>query len=501
MKLKLPQSVYNWTSILGAVLVLISLGLIIFTFVISAFLNLGSSYIGLFIYIIFPMILVVGLLLIPIGILITRKKLRLGGKVPGYQWPKIDLNDVKYRNAFAIFIATTFVFIFLSAIGTYEAFHYSESVEFCGTLCHKVMEPEYVAYQNSPHARVACVECHVGPGADWYIRSKLSGLYQVYSVTFGLYPRPIETPVKNLRPARETCEKCHWPQKFYAQKSRTEKHYLTDEQNTSWDINLNMKIGSSYSALGLVEGIHWHINPDIKIEYIAADGLDNSINWVKATNKKTGKEEIFENQMSPLQAGALDSLPKHVMDCMDCHNRPSHRYLSPQRFIDNAMTSGLIPANIPWIKMASIEATKFETSSGDSAKILISQKMNEYYATNHPEILASNTDGIKKAIEGLQTVYSQNVFPYMKVTSSVYPDHIGHKETLGCFRCHDDNHLSAEGKVISKDCNLCHVIKAQGVPGKMQSVAVFDTLEFVHPVDIDNAWKESVCSDCHSALY
>ncbi len=499
--MKLPQSVYNWTSILGSVLALISLGLIIFTFTISTFFELGSSYIGLFIYIIFPMILVLGLLLIPIGIFFTRKKLIKRGEKQEFHWPKIDLNDIKYRNAFVIFISTTFVFIFISAIGTYEAFHYSESVQFCGTLCHKVMEPEYVAYQNSPHARVACVECHVGPGADWYIRSKLSGLYQVYSVMFGLYPRPIETPVKNLRPARETCEKCHWPEKFYAQKSRLEKHYLADENSTAWDINLNMKIGSSHSALGLIEGIHWHINPDISIEYIPSSEDDMIIDWIKSTHLKTGKVEIFENQLNLLSANYIDSIPKRIMDCMDCHNRPSHRYASPASFIDNAITAGQIPQNIPWIKMACIEATRIETSSNDSAQLLIAKNLTDYYANNYPEVLDENPDAIKKAITGLQKAYSQNVFPYMRVTSSAYPDHIGHKETLGCFRCHDDNHFSEAGKTISKDCNLCHVIKAQGIPGSMQSVSIMDTLNFVHPVDIDNAWQDMTCSECHSALY
>jgi len=499
--MKLPQFVYNWTSILGSVLALISLGLIIFTFILSAFFDLGSSYIGLFIYIIFPMLLVFGLILIPVGIFITRKKLKKGVAETEFRWPRIDLNDHKYRNAFVMFVSITFVFIFLSAIGTYEAFHYSESVEFCGTLCHKVMEPEYVAYQNSPHARVACVECHVGPGADWFIRSKLSGLYQVISVTFGLYPRPIPTPIESLRPARETCEKCHWPEKFYAQKSRLEKHYLTDENSTGWDINLNMKVGSSHSALGLIEGIHWHINPDIKIEYISGEDEDQAINWVRTTNLKTGEATVFEDQYNPLAPSTIDSLQKRVMDCMDCHNRPSHRYASAPSFIDNAITAGLIPLNIPWIKLACIEATRFETSTNDSARILISQKMMEYYETNSPEVIVSNPEGLKTAIAGLQKAYSQNVFPYMKVSSSVYPDHIGHKETLGCFRCHNDNHVSSTGKTISKDCNLCHVIKAQGIPGAMQHVSVFDTLEFVHPVDIDNAWMESACSDCHSALY
>jgi hypothetical protein len=189
------------------------------------------------------------------------------------------------------------------------------------------------------------------------------------------------------------------------------------------------------------------------------------------------------------------------MDCMDCHNRPSHRYASAPSFIDNAITAGLIPHDIPWIKLACIEATKIVTSSNDSAQMLISKNIMDYYTNNFPEVIAEKSKELEKAIAGLQKAYSQNVFPYMKVSSAAYPDHIGHKETLGCFRCHDDNHLSKEGKVISKDCNLCHVIKAQGIPGSMQSVTTFDTLNFTHPVDIDNAWKESACSECHSALY
>lgn len=156
--------------------------------------------------------------------------------------PFIDLNRKDHRNAFLIFAAGTTIFLFISALGSYEAFHYTESTEFCGTLCHSVMNPEYTAYQNSAHAKVRCVECHVGTGADWYVKSKLSGLYQVYAVIANVYPKPIPTPIKNLRPARETCEECHWPQKFYSRQLRTEKHFLTDEKNSEWDISLIMKI-------------------------------------------------------------------------------------------------------------------------------------------------------------------------------------------------------------------------------------------------------------------
>lgn len=499
--MKLPQSVYNWISIIGALLSSISLALIVFTFVISSYFNLGSSYIGLFMYIIFPMVLVLGLILIPIGIYFRRKKMKKTETKDVLNWPRIDLNDSRYRNAFLIFIFTTFIFIFLSAIGTYEAYHYSESVQFCGTLCHKVMEPEYVAYQNSPHARVACVECHVGPGADWFVKSKLSGLYQVYAVTTGIYPRPIPTPIKSLRPARETCEKCHWPEKFYAHKNRLEKHYLADDKSTEWDINLVMKIGSPHSAQGLIEGIHWHINPDVEIEYISSDPQHEMIGWVKATNRKTGKVEIFESQDNPISKEELDKGDQRMMDCMDCHTRPSHRYSSPPTFIDNAIAGGLIPYALPEIKRACIDATSAIYSTRDTALMEIGIKMIDFYKLKYPDVLEGKKNLLDSAIAGLQLVYSQNIFPEMKVRYDVYPDHIGHKETNGCFRCHDNNHISKEGKTISKDCNLCHEIKAQGTPGSMQITTIFDTLQFVHPVDIGDAWKESMCSECHQTLY
>ena len=499
--MKLPQSVYNWTSIVGSLLASISLALIVFTFVVSSFLDLASSYIGLFMYMVFPMVLIFGLLLIPIGIYFKRKQIRKSAPQEELRWPRVDLNDSRYRNAFLIFIFTTFVFIFLSAVGTYEAYHYSESVKFCGTLCHKVMEPEYVAYQNSPHARVACVECHVGPGADWFVKSKLSGLYQVYSVTMGIYPRPIPTPIKSLRPARETCEKCHWPEKFYAHKSRLEKHYLADENSTEWDISLNMKVGAAYSALGLIEGIHWHINPDIRIEYISDDPQREIINWVKTTNIKTGEENIFESVENPIPQEDFAKKELRTMDCMDCHNRPSHRYNSPPHFIDNAITGGIIPKDLPEIKRACIDATLPIYPTKDTAMMKIDSIMRDFYTTKYPEIIKEKPEVLEAAIIGLQKVFSMNIFPEMKVRYDVYPDHIGHKETNGCFRCHDNLHISKEGKTITKDCNICHEIKAQGIPGSMQITNIFDTLEFVHPVDVGDSWKEYNCSECHQALY
>jgi amino acid transporter len=282
MKLRLPESARNWISLTGAMIAIISFFMILFLFVLVLILDQESSYVGLVIYIILPAFLIFGLILIPIGMLSYRKKI----KERGEDWPKVDLNDVKHRNAFFIFVVGTTIFLFLSAIGSYQAFHYTESVEFCGTTCHNIMIPEYTAYQNSPHARVACVDCHVGSGANWYMRSKLSGLYQVYATMVDNYPRPIPTPIKNLRPARDTCEKCHWPEKFYPQSLRVERHYLNNDENTAWDIYLNIKTGGTFAELGLDEGIHWHINPNVEISYISGDEKNLTIPWVKYNNKK-----------------------------------------------------------------------------------------------------------------------------------------------------------------------------------------------------------------------
>lgn len=499
--MKLPGSLHNWTSLIGASISLISLIIIIFLFLISVLFNQGSSYLGLFIYIILPGFLVLGLILIPIGALLKKKRDKKFKKTNQLVWPKIDLNDKSYRNAFIIFVFATLTFLMLSAIGSYEAYHYTESVEFCGTICHQVMKPEYVAYQESPHARVACVDCHVGPGADWYVKSKLSGLYQVYAVTTGDYPKPIPTPVRNLRPARETCEECHWPEKFYARKLKYRKHYMTDSENTEWDITMQMKIGSTYEPLGLNEGIHWHINPDVKIEYYATDQERENIPWVRYTDLKTGKSIVYQDPDTLIDISKVTKEEIRVMDCMDCHNRPSHNYYPPQEYVDNAITAGKIPKSLPEIKVAAMDVLNNDFPTTDSAMKFIEQEIKFYYEVMYPEIYDTNKTLINNAITVLQDEFKKNVFPGMKVKWNVYPDHIGHINTKGCVRCHNDKHISKDQRKISRHCNLCHVIVAQGTPGQMEYATSYGSLEFKHPVDIDEAWKEDYCAECHYELY
>lgn len=496
MKFKLPNSAYNWISLSGAVIAIISLFMIVFLFAISYFLDRGGSYLGLVIYIIIPAFLVVGLILIPIGMLKNYNKRKDEVK----KLPYIDLNQITHRNAFLVFITGTIIFLFISALGSYEAFHYTESTEFCGTLCHSVMQPEYVAYQNSAHARVRCVECHVGTGADWYVKSKLSGLYQVYAVLANNYPKPIPTPISNLRPARETCEECHWPQKFYPQKLRLEKHFLSDENNTEWDISLIMKIGASHSSKGLEEGIHWHINPNVKIEFVSLDNREQEIPWVKYTNTSTGETKTFIDEDSNFDISMLDSLTPRKMDCINCHNRPSHIYNPPAMFVNKAISSGAIPKELPDIKNLSMEICAEEFTTIDSAKNYIAKTIDEYYNDNYSELYESNLQLINRSITGLQSEYSKNIFPEMKVKWEKYPNNIGHLEFNGCFRCHSDTHISDDGAVISKDCNLCHAINAQGPNDNLQIASFNESLEFKHPEDIDEFWKDGFCIDCHTGL-
>ncbi len=500
--MKLPRTYYNYISYLGTIIALIAWVAIIFFVIQINFFSLDNVYFDLFAYLVTPGFLIMGLVMIPLGMYIRRKKIRKGIPVSDEKLLILNLRDPKTRNAIVIFSSVTLVFILFTIVGSYKGFHYTESVEFCGNLCHKVMEPEYVAYQHSPHAKVKCAECHVGEGADFYVKSKMSGMRQVYKYIRGTWPTPIKTPIENLRPARETCEKCHWPEKFYTNKIRNEKYFLADSGNTEWTIVMKMRIGSDHSALGNTEGIHWHINPDVEMTY-SSDAKRQYIPWVKYTNKKTGKTlEFIDTDASRLpKKDSINKMEKRPFDCMDCHNRPSHEYRSPSYFVNHLFAGKKIPNTLPWLKKASMDALKNIYSTKDSAWMKINQIIFGFYKENHPEILAKSEKDIKNAIPFIQEAFSQNTFPEMKVRYSAYPRNIGHLESNGCFRCHDDKHATKDGKVISKNCNVCHTIIGQGKANAMEYSPVNATLEFKHPADIGEEWKTTNCSECHAELY
>jgi hypothetical protein len=499
--MKLKPAGQNWISIIGALIAATNLLLIIVLFLISLIIESEDTYLGLFIYIILPGFLLFGLLMIPVGMAVSRKINIRPPQEGKASLPFVDLNIPLHRKAFIIFTSVIVIILFVATYASFEVYHVTESVEFCGTLCHQVMEPEHTAYQTSAHANVGCVECHVGSGASWYVKSKLSGLHQVYAVLAKTYSTPIETPLHDLRPARETCERCHWPQKFYARTLQSNKSFLTDSLNSEWDVTLQMKIGPEFSDLGLIEGIHWHINPDISIEYISENDKREIINYVRYTNKITGEVTIYKNPDIEISDSAVAATIPRTMDCIDCHNRPSHNYSSPPVFFDKAMLTGEVPKDIPFIKKAAMEILRNSFTDKDTANIQIRDGITAFYKTDFSEYYAKNSAGIEKSINAIQKAFNRNTFPGMKVTYDAFPDHIGHMESEGCFRCHNDAFTSDNGKKITRDCNLCHTIISQGIPGMMQYTTIRDTLEFRHPVDIGTIWKEANCSECHKYLY
>ena len=499
--MKLPKSFYSWTTAIGAAIAAISIVLFVFLLILSFLFGESSGYTGLVTFIILPVLIVLGLLMIPIGIFRKSRKYKKAKIIKEVKFPIVNFNDPKQRRIFFVFGAGTVIFLMLIGLGSYEGFHYTETTEFCGTLCHEVMKPEYTAYQHSPHAKVSCVECHIGSGASWTVKSKLSGLYQVYSVAFNKFPTPIPTPIDNLRPARETCEECHWPEKFYSPHMLVEKHYLPDEENTEWDIHLKMKIGPENSAFGLSEGIHWHINKDVQVEYAATGSHRENIPWVRYTNKETGEVVVYKDEDYSLTAQQFDSLEIRTMDCLDCHTRPSHEYLSPVNFVNDAITSRQVPKELPDIKMLAMEIFILDFPTTDSAMKYIEATVNEYYEIMYEEIFSEDLDMINQAILGLQEQYKLHIFPEMKVKWDAYPNQIGHLEFNGCFRCHNNKQQDGNGRFISMDCDLCHTILAQGVPDTLQMTTINNSLEFVHPNDPKQAWKNKLCVECHKDLY
>ncbi|MGE5437889.1 MAG: cytochrome c3 family protein [Syntrophothermus sp.] len=485
-----PSIFYNTMSLIGAVVAIISFGLIIFLIVLEAMTPEPKPYMGIVAFVILPGFLIIGLILIAIGAFRERKHVR-----KEIHLPIIDLNEPKIRRSVIFFSVGTIFLLLFTAFGSFKAYEYTDSDEFCGQICHKVMEPEYTAYLDSPHSRVGCVQCHIGSGTDWYVRSKISGAYQVYSVLFNKYSRPIPTPIENLRPAQGTCEQCHWPSHFYNQKKVEYNYFLSDENNTQYKTTVLLKIGGGNAQSLDTTGIHWHMNINNKITYFAEDEKRENITWIKAVNKTSGRETVYTLKGSKGPKNFSEDKTR-LMDCIDCHNRPSHIYYNPAVVINQLMSNGKIDTTIPYIKSISIEALENKYSVKEKALDSISIIINDFYRTNYSDRYNSLKPKLDRIIEEVKKVYSRNYFPEMNVSWRYFPNNKGHMYSIGCFRCHDGNHVSNEGKTISSDCNACHVIIEQKFPGQPPKVNLAG-LPFVHPADNAIDIRNQLCTDCH----
>jgi len=484
----------NPLSLMGLALAGVALANIVLLVIIDLLATQASPYIGILAYMVAPAFLILGLILVPSGMALERRRrLKAVGAPPHF--PKLDLNNPAQRSTVAFVLSFVVIFSLVSAVGSYKAYEFTDSIQFCGQLCHSVMNPEYTAYQASPHARVACVECHVGSGASWYVKSKLSGARQVYYTALGTYPRPIPTPVQNLRPAQQTCEQCHWPKFFWGAQLKTFSHYGSDEHNTPRVIRMLIKTGGGDPSLGPSgEGIHWHMNIANKITYFASDEQRQVIPWVRMEDKQGDVIEYAAKDNPPTQA-QIDKADKRRMDCIDCHNRPSHIYTPPDLSVDRGINARNIDPTLPFIKQQSVELLTADYKTTDEAMKAIAEKLPKFYQDKYPQVASAKADSIKGAVAELQRIYGTTFFPSMKVNWKTHPNNIGHFYYQGCFRCHDGNHVSKDGKVISKDCNSCHTVLEQQESGA--EITALPAQTFKHPIDIGDLQAVN-CSDCHS---
>lgn len=410
-----------------------------------------NPYIGILLFLILPALFIFGLILIPIGIWIRRNELRRSGELPTI-YPKIDLADPVFRHAVDFVLVATLINFVIVGTASYRGVEYMDSPNFCGQSCHVVMAPEWTAYQAGPHSHVACVDCHVGAGASSYLKAKVNGTKQLIEVTFHTYPRPVPSPVMNLRPAREICEGCHTPAKFIGEKLLVKTSYGDDEGNSMTRTLVLLHLGGrdSLSHLTGIHGVHLG-----HIEYIATDRDRQTIPWVRKTSADGSTTEFISSDTKDPVKGQI-----RVMDCIDCHNRAAHPFATPEDSLNRAMAEGSPSPSLPFIHKRGLELIKATYSSQREAEVKITKDVESFYSEKYPQIFASQRDKVDQAARSIATIYTQNIFPDMNVTWGTHPNNVGHMSYPGCFRCHDGSHNAKAGTSITNDCAACHNLLA-----------------------------------------
>ena len=435
-------------ALFGAALTTVAAVLFLILLLLDALGYFHNPYFGLLLFVALPAAFVVGLILIPIGARLAARRRAAGAPPP--EWPVFDLNVPRQRKLIGAVLLLTIVNLVLLSMASYGAVHYMETTEFCGQVCHTTMEPQYVAHQSGPHARVPCVACHVGPGVDALVESKLAGTRQLWQIVSRNVPAPVPSPVASMRPARETCENCHWPEKFHGDEVRVIREYAEDEANTETVTTLTMFVGGGSSKLGIGTGIHWHMNLDNQIDYITTDPKREVIPWVRLQARDGTVREFTMPGTTPEQ---LAKGERRRMDCLDCHSRPAHALApTPERALNEAIGRGLIPRELPFVRREALAAITPPYPDKEAALAAIATKLREFYKGNPP----ANAALVDRAVAATQDLWARNVFPKMKVTWGTYPNHISHIDTPGCFRCHDDEHTTKDGRLIKQDCEMCH---------------------------------------------
>lgn len=448
----------NAISLVGVILAALSAMLIIALAALAAlgaFVRAGPN-LGVVSYVVLPAAFILGLVLVPVGIWRQRRRERraaAAAKATPPALPVIDLNDPAIRASAVSFVLVAFACLVMLGATGYKGVLVLDSTRFCAQACHAVMQPEAVAHQLSPHADVACVQCHIGPGARWFVRAKINGLVEMTQLLLNDYPRPIPTPIHTLRPAREVCEQCHWPSEFIGDRLVVHTHYGEDEKNSPTKTVLLVHVGGQ--AGQSLSGIHWHVGRGVSVRYLS----DPSREHIYTVEVRTpdGTEKTFKSTAVP-PSNAL----WRTMDCVDCHNRPAHMFHEPDEAIDAALDDGRIDTSLPFIKREGLRVLTAEYPTEAQARTRILREMQQFYRTQYPSVAGARASAVAQAGRALGDIWSRNVFPPMRVTWDTYPNHLGHEQSPGCWRCHDNQHVAQDGERISKRCDLCHNIVSEG---------------------------------------
>lgn len=432
----------HWLSMLGVTLVTLAGCAWLFALPAHAGGRVDNPYIGLLVFIAIPIVFFLGLALIPIGIALGKRRIAAG-------LATLPDRSAVWRRVTVFFGVMTVANILIGSQVSYRAVEHMETVQFCGQTCH-VMQPEFTAHQRAPHQSVACVECHVTPGASGWVKSKMAGTRQLMGVIFNNYPRPIESAMESNRlvSSAETCEQCHAREKATGPRLRVITHFKDDQANSRTETVLMMHVGG-----GAYGGIHGaHLGPGVHIRYAAADKKRQEIPWVEY--RAGGVTRTY------LAAGAkpqaIGALPIFEMQCVDCHNRAAHSFETADRALDDALAHGEIDSGLPFVKKTGIELLKASYASRDEASQKIAGALADFYRQRFPEVAKSRAAEIGVTGKSLAAIYNRDVFPDLKVTWGTYPNNLGHTDYPGCFRCHDEAHATSDKKTITQDCGVCH---------------------------------------------
>jgi hypothetical protein len=407
-----------------------------------------NPYAGLVVFVAIPALFVAGLLLIPLGMWLQRRKaLRQPGNPGISDWPVFDFRQASVRRTALAITALTAVNVVIILLAGYGSLHYMESPQFCGQACHTPMRPQFTAWGQASHARVACVECHIGEGAGAFVHAKLAGVRQLVHVATGAIPKPVP-PGAEMPPGAQaaTCASCHRRDRADGDVIRTIREYADDEANSETTTTLLMHVGGGSSS---GRAIHWHADPAVRVEYVA-DADRQTIPYVKVTD---GKGQVKEYRAEDATEQSVAGGTRHTMDCVDCHNVVGHPIApTPEKAVDHAIASMAASQRLPFARREGLRLIKESYPNQDAALTAIDRELRKFYESRKGPADA----GLDQTIASFQAAYRRNVFPEMKVTFGAYPNNKGHVTSPGCVRCHDDSHVAKDGSKISGDCEYCH---------------------------------------------